>query len=145
MTTLVKQSPFMDFEAMERRFRRMLESVGVTPSILPVLMPAADVYEAGGEYVVELEVPGFDEEELAVQVTDHTLTVTGVRKEAKEEVEKSFRLHERLERQFERRFTLPAEIDTERIGASFGKGVLKLHAPMPTAAAEPRKVPISKE
>jgi HSP20 family molecular chaperone IbpA len=46
-----------------------------------------------------------------------------------EEKEKSFRLHERLEREFERTFVLPVEVDTDHVTAKFGKGVLEVHAP----------------
>jgi HSP20 family protein len=143
MTTLVKQSPLTELESVERRFRRMFENWGFGPTMMPAIMPAADVYEAAGEYVVELEVPGFEEKELGVQVSNHMLTVKGTRTETKEEKEKAFLLHERLEREFERTFTLPSEVDTGHITATFEKGVLKVHAPIPTHA-EPRKVEISK-
>ncbi len=93
MTTLVKWTPFRELDLMERRMRRMLEDVGFGP----ITMPAADIYETPEEFVVELEVPGFEEQELGLEVTDHTLTVTGeARAETKKEDEKTFILHERL-------------------------------------------------
>lgn len=104
--------------------RRAFEEFGFAPA----LVPAADVYEADGEFVVEIEL------------SDHTLTVKG---EKVEKTEKAFRLHERLERAFERRFALPADADTERVTATFEKGVLELHAPK-VATAKPRKVAIGK-
>lgn len=142
MTTPVKQSVLPDFETVERRFRRMFEGMSFMPTLMPV-MPAADVYETPGEYVVEVEVPGYDEPELGLEVSDHTLTISGQRKETKDETDKTFRLHERLERTFERTFTLPTEIDSEHITAKFGKGVLEVHAPK-LAVTSPRKVEISK-
>jgi HSP20 family protein len=105
-------------------------------------VPAADVYETEGEYVYELEVPGFVEKELAVEVTDHTLMVKGTRTVEKEETQRSFRLHERLAKEFERRFELPMEADTETISAKFANGVLELHAPK-VRTTEPRKIAIS--
>jgi hypothetical protein len=54
-------------------------------------------------------VPGFEEKELSVEVTDHTLVVEGEQLETREEKDKQYRLHERLEKSFERRFTLPLE------------------------------------
>jgi HSP20 family molecular chaperone IbpA len=44
-------------------------------------------------------------------------------------VTKTFRLRERLERQFDREFELPPEADTERMKAVFEKGVLEMRAP----------------
>jgi HSP20 family protein len=138
MTTLVKWTPFRELDLMERRMRRMLEDVGFGP----ITMPAADIYETPTEFVVELEVPGFEEQELELQVTDHTLTVTGEAKaETKKEDEKTFILHERLARAFERRFQLPVDADTEHVAAKFDGGVLEIHAPK-IPGTEPRKITI---
>jgi len=125
MTTIVKWAPFQDLDVFERRMRRMLEDWGVAPAPLP----AADVYETEKELVVELDVPGYEEKELSLQVTDHMLTIKGERKAEKEEKDRSFYLHERLEKHFERRFTLPTEADTARIDATFHTGVLEVHIP----------------
>jgi HSP20 family protein len=139
MTTMRKWSPFGELDSMERRMRRMFEEIGFAPT----LGPAADIFETDDEFVVELEVPGYEEKELGIEVSDHVLTVKGERKEAKEQEEKAFRLHERLEREFERRFELPAEADTEHIQARFAKGVLEVHAPK-LAISKPQKVEITK-
>ena len=138
-TSLVRWSPFRDLDLMERNMRRMFEGFGLVPSLLP----AADVYETKDEYVVELEVPGYEEKELGIEVSDHTLTIKGERKEIKEEAEKAFRLHERLEKQFERTFVLPSEADTAKVKAIFKHGVLEVHAPKAKTAV-PKKVPIAK-
>jgi HSP20 family protein len=116
----------------------MLEGFGFTPALLP----AADVYQTGKEWVVELEVPGYEEKELSLEVSDHSLTIKGSREQVMEEKDKTFRLHERLEREFERTFTLPPDIDTEHVTAKFVKGVLEVHAPLTTMNAS-REIPIS--
>lgn len=123
--TLTRWLPFQELDTMERRMRRMLDEIGFTPP----LVPPTDVYETDAEFVYELEVPGFDEKQLAIEVTDHTLVVKGEREEEKAEHEKTFQLHERLEQHFERRFRLPAEADTEHLAAEFKRGVLFVHAP----------------
>ena len=140
MTTLVKWAPFRELDAVERRMQRMFGEV-FTPFI-PSL-PAADVYETPDEFVVELEVPGYEEKELGIEISDHTVTVTGAHQEVKEGEERTFWLHERLGREFERHFALPPEADTEHVRAVFKKGVLEVHAPK-LQTAEPRKVEISK-
>ena len=81
---LVRWSPFQELDAVDRRMRRMLDQVGIVPA-----WPAADVYESNGEYIYELEVPGYDEHDLAVEVRDHVLTVRGEKTEAKDEKEKT--------------------------------------------------------
>lgn len=137
-TALERFTSFSDLTAMERRLRRLIEDVGFAPA----LAPAADVYETDGEYVVELEVPGYDEKELSVSIAGHTLVVEGERKQEIEEKEKTHYLHERLEKHFERRFALPEAADIERLDAGYEKGVLSVHVPK-TAAAAPRKVEIT--
>lgn len=139
MTTTVKWSPLRELDSMERLRRRLFEDIGLAPTLLP----PSDVYETDDEYVVELEVPGFEPEELGIEVSDHQLTVKGERKAAKDEQKKAFRLHERLERQFERRFQLPPEADTEHAQAMFVKGVLEVHAPKLTVT-KPKKIEITK-
>ena len=134
---LVRWTPFQDFDTMERRMRQMLDQVGIVPA-----WPAADVYESNGEYIYELEVPGYDEKDLAVEVRDHTLTIKGEKAEAKEEKEKTFFLNERLARTFERRFELPTEALTDKVAAEFKQGVLVVHAPK-AAAVEPRTIEIA--
>ena len=137
MTTLIKWAPFHDFDVIDRRMRRMLEGFGVAPAPLP----AADLYETEKELIVELDVPGYDEKELSLEISDHTLTVTGERVEEKEE-EKAFYLHERLEKYFERSFTLPVDADLDRMTATFDTGVLKVHVPK-IEASRPRKIEIA--
>jgi HSP20 family protein len=137
MTSVVKWTPFWDLDVMERRMRRMLEDFGIAPSPLP----AADMYETDKELVVELDVPGFEEKELALEVSDHTLTIKGERMKEKEAKERSFYLHERLEKHFERKFTLPPEADVEHVEATFKTGVLEVHVPK-IEQAKARKVEI---
>ncbi|MGZ4307933.1 MAG: Hsp20/alpha crystallin family protein [Gaiellaceae bacterium] len=136
MGTMLTWSPFEELDSIERR---MLEGAGFAP----VLLPAADIYETDDEFVMELEVPGYDEKELGIEVFDHTVRVKGERKEAKEEEEKSFHLRERLERKFERRFELPLAADTEHVRAKFATGVLEVHAPK-LAISKPHMVEITK-
>jgi HSP20 family protein len=139
MSTTRKWSPFQDLDSMERRMRRMFEEIGFAPTLLP----AADIYETDDEFVVELEVPGYEEKELGIEVSDHGLTIKGERKETTEQKEKAFRLRERLERQFERRFELPAEADTKHVQAKFARGVLEVHAPK-LAVSKAQKIEITK-
>src|SRR5580765_1482076 len=108
MTTLVKWSPFRELDLMERRMRRLLDDVG----FVPALLPAVDVYETEDEFVLELEVPGYEEKELTIEAFDHTVAITGARQQVEEKADKVFRVHERLEKHFERRFELPPTVDT---------------------------------
>ena len=139
MPLLEKRTPWRELELMDRRARRFFEDLG----IVSALSPAADVYETERELVVEIEVPGFEEKQLEIEVTDHTLCICGEREEETEKKEKSLRLHERLEKTFERRFVLPMDADLEHVSAEYKTGVLTVRMPKVTHET-PRKIEISK-
>jgi HSP20 family protein len=139
MTTLLQWSPFREVEAMERRIRPLLDGF----ALAPVGLPAVDIYETADDYVVELDVPGFEQEELGIELSDHQLIVKGERKNVKDQAERAFRVHERLEHEFERRFQLPPEADTEHAHATFRTGVLEVHTPK-AVRPKPKKVEIKK-
>jgi len=127
MTTLMRRTPLV------------VSGMGFGPLVRPFL-PAADVYVSGGNFVIELEVPGFAEKELGIEVTGRTLTITGTHAET-EGPEKAFRLHERLA-EFERTFVLPPDVDVEKVTSTFADCVMQVLAPLP-APREARRVPIT--
>ena len=133
MLLLEKWSPFRDLELLDRELSSMLKPLPFGKG----LTPGADIYENGDEIVVELEVPGYEQDELNVEVADHTLTISGHRERKAADAP---RLHERREATFERRFALPVETDTSHLAAIYGKGVLTLH--IPKARHDAVKVPI---
>lgn len=137
MTVLERWTPFRDLELMEQRMRRLFPSLVVSPAFTP----AADVYETKKEFVFEIEVPGYAQKELEIEVVDHTLTVKGQREAEAEKTQETLRVHERLESTFERSFALPVEADSEHLRATFDKGLLTLHVPK-VAQAKPRQIPI---
>jgi len=103
-----------------------------------------DVYEEGGSIVVKAELPGVKKEEIEVHLTDETLTISG-KKEKEEKVErKDYRRVERASGVFTRTITLPAEVEPEKVTASFKDGVLEIRAPK-VEGAEPkgRKIEVS--
>jgi HSP20 family protein len=140
MPVLERWTPFRDLELMEQRMRRLFPNLVLSPAFAP----ATDVYETSDEVVFELEVPGFAEKELRIEVVDHALVVKGERKAEAEKSEKDFRLQERLESTFERSFALPSEADGEHVKAVYGNGLLTLRVPK-LAQPKPRTVPIEKE
>jgi HSP20 family protein len=126
MPVLDQWTPFVDLDAIEQRMRRLFPGLVVAPGFVP----AVEIDETEEQIVIELEVPGFDESELAVEVIDLTLIVKGAREVETETIE------------FERRFQLPVEVDTEKLDATYGKGVLTVHVPK-SAPRAPRSVPIA--
>jgi HSP20 family protein len=137
--TLERRTPLGELDRMERRMRRLFEDRG----LFAFEAPATDVYETDHDYVIELEVPGFDRSELAVEISERTLVVKGEHKEEAEKAGRDLVLHERSQRRFERRFELPLEVDADKVTAACEKGVLTLHVAKTGSAVEPREIEIT--
>lgn len=91
--------------------------------------PAMDLVEKNGSYEITAELPGIDEKNVDVKLSNNTLTIKGEKKEEKEEKEKDYYLAERRFGSFQRSFQLPEGIDADKIDAHFAKGVLTITLP----------------
>ena len=81
--------------------------------------PATDVVERGKAYEITAELPGMDESNVDVKVSNGVLTIKGEKKEEKEEKKKDYYLSERHYGSFERRLRIPEGVDTEQDRGDF--------------------------
>lgn len=98
-------------------------------------VPAVDVTEAEKAYNIVAELPGIDEKNVEVKLTNGILTIKGEKQEEKEEKKKDYYLRERQYGTFERSFELPDGVDQDKIEATVKKGILTVTLPK-TAAAQ---------
>ncbi len=101
--------------------------------------PAADIVEKDNAYEVTVELPGMEEKNIEVKLANGYLTIRGEKQEEKEEKKKDYYLHERQFGSFERSFALPEGVDTEKVEASFKKGILTVALPKKPEAIKPTK------
>lgn len=101
--------------------------------------PAVDFTETDKAYEVTAELPGMDEKNIEVKVVNSNLTIKGEKQEEKEEKKKDYYLHERHFGSLERCFQVPEGVDTDKIEASFKKGVLTVTLPKKPEAQKPEK------
>jgi HSP20 family protein len=101
--------------------------------------PAVDVVETDNAYELTADLPGLDEKNIEVKLTQGDLTLKGEKQEEKEEKKKDYYLHERHIGSFERHFALPEGVDTDKIEASFKNGVLTVRLPKKPEAIKPEK------
>ncbi len=92
-------------------------------------MPVVDVSETSKEIIVKAELPGIEPDDIDVSITGHTVTIKGERKQEKEEEDENFHKIERSYGMFSRSIQLPAEIDPDKVKATYKKGVLTLKMP----------------
>lgn len=105
--------------------------------------PAMDVTEKEDSYEVTAELPGLEEKDVEIKLTNDTLTIKGEKKQEKEESGKDYYLSERRYGFFQRSVLLPDGIDTDKIEASFAKGILTVKLPKtPEAKSAEKVIPI---
>ena len=101
--------------------------------------PAVDVAEDDKGYEITAELPGMDEKNIEVKLANGGLTIRGEKSEEKEEKKRNYYLHERRFGSFERSFAMPEGVDTNKIEATFSKGVLKVMIPKTAEAQKAEK------
>lgn len=105
-----------------------------------LLRPSVDVASTDKEYTISIEVPGVDEKDVKLELSqDGTLTVYGEKKREKEHKDKNFYRVERSFGSFERILSLPADADSDGINATFSNGVLTISCPRKAVAQTPTK------
>ena len=99
-----------------------------------------DIYEKAGDYHIEMDIPGFNKDEISVETKDGYLTITAEKKKEvnEEDKEKNYIRRERSYGKYERSFYL-GDLDEDKIEATFENGMLKLVVPK-KEAIESKKV-----
>ncbi len=92
-------------------------------------VPAVNIVENKDDYKVSLAVPGMKKDDFNIDVEGNMLTISCEKEENKEEKEEKFNRREYSYSSFSRSFTLPEEVNREKIDAKYEDGVLKLMLP----------------
>ena len=90
-----------------------------------------DVYEKGGNYHIEMDIPGFDKNDISIEVKNDYLTITAEKSDEKneEDKEKKYIRQERSYGKYQRSFYV-GDIDTDNIDAKFNNGTLEVFMAM---------------
>ena len=93
------------------------------------ISPRVDVSESDKAITVTAELPGMDEKDIEVVLSDGVLRIKGEKKEEAEDKKKDYYMMERRYGSFQRAFRLPEEVDDKKVSAAFSKGVLRVTVP----------------
>jgi HSP20 family protein len=110
-------------------------------------IPRVDVMEQADDLKVCAEVPGIDEKDIDVAVTDSSLTIKGKKEnELPKDTEKMFQSIERSYGSFARTIILPSKVDVNKVHATMNNGVLTITLPKKTGSEQPegKKVTITR-
>lgn len=122
---------FSDFD----RYRAFPAAWGMTET-----GPRTNLYDLGDHLEIKAEVPGLSKEDLNVKIQGNYLEIGGTRKSDAPEGYSAHRV-ERGTVSFNRSFTLPSEVDSEKVKATLANGILTLILPK-SEAAKPRQITI---
>ena len=95
-----------------------------------VVSPKVDVRETPDAYILDMDLPGLTEKDVEINLKDRVLSISSKMEEKKEEKKDGeWLIKERRSSCFSRRFTLPQDIDAEKVTAEFKHGVLSVDIP----------------
>lgn len=91
--------------------------------------PSADLIEETNAFEVRMDIPGMEAKDIDVQVHGNTVTISGQRKEEKEEKGKTYHRVERRSGSFSRTLSLPCNVNEGEVAAEYTQGVLTVKLP----------------
>lgn len=106
--------------------------------------PKVDISESDKEVKVVANIPGIDPDEVELEVSDDSLSLSGKVKKEEEERGKKFYRYEREYGEFRREFSLPAYVDPNRVNAKVKNGVLTITLPK-SEEAKRKKIKVDQE
>jgi HSP20 family protein len=131
---LVRWDPSRELDSLQSEFNRLFDSfVGNGRSEFRARrwVPAVDVVETDENLVLRADLPGLSKDDVAIEVKDDVLTITGERRAENEDKAEGYYRVERSFGRFSRSLTLPQGVDANAIDADFSDGVLEVRIPKP--------------
>jgi HSP20 family protein len=156
MTTMMRWDPFQDLRSAQDEMAQVAQMGQMSPMLAHALglhaqqqgsatatawAPALDISERKDAYLVTVELPGVQADDLDITMEDGLLTIQGERHFAHDSSEQQFHRVERRYGAFRRSITLPAQVQAEQIEASFDNGVLQIVVPK-AEEAKPKRIQI---
>lgn len=143
-------TPWREFETLSERMRRWADfpPFGTTVFRAPFItestdwLPAVELVEKDGEFVLTAEIPGMTKEDVGISVEDNVLTLKGEKKFERDEEKEEMHIREREYGAFTRAFAVPRNVDAAKIKAEYHDGVVEIHMPK-GAEAKGRQIKIA--
>ena len=105
-------------------------------------LPAVDIQETESAYVLDMELPGYDEKNIEIHVDGSNLSISSKQEKEEKEDKAAYIMRERRLSSFSRSFKLPENADSEAVSAAFKNGILSLQIKK-RAEAQKRSIQIN--
>ncbi len=129
-------NPFREMDELMSRYHRIGLSKGDTD-----WAPAVDIKESKEEYLIEADLPGVNKDDIKVSVHNGVLTLQGERRVEKEDKDEKHHRVERFYGHFTRSFSLPEDVEEDKINADSKDGIIKVHLPK-AKKAKPKSIEV---
>ena len=129
-------------EELDRFFDSPLTGFGRASQLLGAWSPALDLYEDKENFVLKVELPGLNKEDVSVSIEDGCLTISGERKSETKREDTEVHHTERYYGRFQRTVTLPTAVAADKVKAAYKDGVLTVTLPK-TEQAKPKQIDIA--
>lgn len=136
--------PFRELFELQRGINDLFdESVGAPreTSTLRAWAPPVDVYEDADSFLIKVELPEINREDVKVSLNENVLSISGERRVENEDKRENYHRVERIYGQFFRSFTLPQNVNVDAINAQVKDGVLRLTLPK-KEEAKPKQIEV---
>jgi HSP20 family protein len=126
---------------MNRMFDGFFRGTGDEDYAISSWTPAVDIAEHDDEYLVKVELPGVNKDEVKLTLENNILTIRGEKNQEKETKKENYHRVERNYGSFQRSFTLPAAVKADKIDASYKDGILTVSLPK-AEEAKPKQIEV---
>lgn len=145
--TLARFSPMPDVVSLREAMDRLFEDSIIRPSVASgvrggqVVVPV-DLWETTDSYFLRADLPGLTAADIEINVTADTVAIAGEIKGPQDVTNEGWLRQERRQGKFQRAFTLPTQLDGNKVEATFDNGVLHLVLPK-AEAVRPKQIKIT--
>ena len=136
------------FRDMERMFRdffmapfNMMRTPGWVSERLSEFIPDVDMRESEKEIIISASLPGMEKDNINVDVTKDSITISGERKHEEERPNERYHVRQQSRGTFNISMSLPAEVNSDEAKATYKKGILEITMPK-MEVTEAHKIPI---
>ncbi len=138
--------PWRPMRELRREIDRLFEDFLGERSLAPEMewTPSVDISETKDAVIIKAELPGLDPKDIDISLRGDILTIKGEKKQEVEEKDENFHRIERRYGFFSRSIPIPAEVDADRIEATYKRGVLRIVLPK-KEEAKARQIPVKSE
>jgi HSP20 family protein len=142
LRTLFRRGPLESIrEEMQELISRTFGEEGELWSV-DRISPSLDLAETDNVLEVRMDIPGMEAKDIDIEVNANVLTVSGERKEEREEKGKTYHRVERRVGAFSRAVTLPCPVKEDAVDAQYKNGILTIKLPK-TEEAKARKITVT--